>query len=490
MPNTMKKLEELLEGVDVIEVRGSITDSIVETISFDSRHIKPGTLFIAVKGTTNDGHQFIAGTIEAGAMGVVCESIPENTSSSVCYIKVANSSKALGIIASNFYGRPSKKLKLVGITGTNGKTTTVTLLQNLYIQLGYHTGLISTIKNKIDEEEIPTTHTTPDAIRLNELLARMVEKGCTHCFMEVSSHAVAQNRIAGLHFAGGVFTNLTHDHLDFHKSLDAYLKAKKRFFDELTPEAFALTNIDDKNGRTMIQNCYATKRTYSLYSLSDFKGKMLETPLQGIHMEFDGKATWCRLVGHFNGYNLMAVYSTAMMMGEDKTQVLTILSALPSVEGRFDYLVSAEGTIGIVDYAHTPDALKNVIETIDQVRDGKETLITVVGCGGDRDRNKRPVMANMAAYLSEKAIFTSDNPRSENPEDILKEMYDGVPPHIQKKILVIADRREAIKTAVMMAQPRDIILIAGKGHEKYQEIKGVKYPFDDKQILKELFGLE
>ncbi len=485
----MKKLNLIIDGVETLEMTGADPLCLVRDISFDSRKIQPGTLFIAIKGLHTDGHIYIQSTIEAGACAIICEVLPELIIETVCYIKVPDSSKALGIIASNWFGNPSAKLKLLGITGTNGKTTTVTLLHQLFRQLGYHSGILSTIKNKIDEEEIPASHTTPDAIQLNELLARMVEKGCKYCFMEVSSHAVIQNRIKGLQFAGGIFSNLTHDHLDFHKTFEAYLKAKKLFFDTLSPEAFALTNIDDRNGRVMIQNTAAKRKTYSLLSLADFKGKIIESPLHGLHMEFDGKAAWCRLVGLFNGYNLLAAYSAAVLLGEDPTEVLTILSNLGSVEGRFDYLRSQEGTVGIIDYAHTPDALKNVLDTIHQLRKGKETLITVVGCGGDRDRSKRPVMANIACSGSEKLILTSDNPRSEDPAEILKEMLVGLDANQLRKTLVITDRHEAIKTAVMMSQPGDIILVAGKGHEKYQEIAGVKHPFDDKKILAELFNL-
>jgi UDP-N-acetylmuramoyl-L-alanyl-D-glutamate--2,6-diaminopimelate ligase len=485
----MKKLNNILEGVEILEMAGAEPSCLIKDISFDSRKIQTGTLFFAIKGLHSDGHNFIQSTIDSGACAIICEILPDSLTNSVCYIKVPDSSKALGFIASNWFDNPSAKLKLVGITGTNGKTTTVTLLHQLFRQLGYHTGILSTIRNKIDEEEIPASHTTPDAIQLNELIARMVEKGCAYCFMEVSSHAVIQNRITGLNFAGGIFSNLTHDHLDFHKTFEAYLKAKKLFFDTLSPEAFALTNIDDRNGRVMIQNTAAKRKTYSLLSLADFKGKILESPLHGLHMEFDGKAVWCRLVGRFNGYNLLAAYSAAVMLGEDPTEVLTILSNLGSVEGRFDYLRNQEGTVGIIDYAHTPDALKNVLDTIHQLRSGKETLITVVGCGGDRDRGKRPVMANIACSGSEKLILTSDNPRSEDPAEILKEMLAGLNTEQQRKTLVITDRHEAIKTAVMISQPGDIILVAGKGHEKYQEIAGIKHPFDDKKILAELFNL-
>jgi len=402
----------------------------------------------------------------------------------VTYIKVDDSSYASGIIASNWFDNPSKKLKLVGITGTNGKTTTVTLLFNLFRELGYHTGLLSTILNRIDDEIIPSTHTTPDAISLNQLLSHMAEKGCSYCFIEVSSHSVVQNRIAGLTFAGGIFSNITHDHLDFHKTFDEYLKAKKRFFDELPSTAFALTNIDDRNGLVMLQNTLASRHTYSLQKMADFKGRIIEAPLDGLHLDFDGNEIWCRLVGRFNGYNLLAVYAASVLLGQDPLEVLTLLSNLESVEGRFDYIKSPQGIIGIVDYAHTPDALQNVLETINQLRTGNEMLITVVGCGGDRDKTKRPVMARIAARLSDRVILTSDNPRSEVPEQIISEMLAGVEKEYARNVQNITDRHDAIRIACAMTRNNDVILIAGKGHEKYQEIKGVKLPFDDKEILK------
>lgn len=483
----MKALTEILRNVVVLEMAGPPT-CLISGICFDSRQCSAGNLFIAVRGTVHDGHQYIRRCIESGARAIVCEVMPETLDESVTYIRVSDSSNALGFIASNWYGNPSAKLKLIGITGTNGKTTTVTLLHRLFREFGYHAGLLSTIVNRIDEEQIPASHTTPDAIQLNELLDRMVNRGCDYCFMEVSSHAIVQNRIAGLHFAGGIFSNLTHDHLDFHKTFDEYLKAKKRFFDELPASAFALSNIDDRNGRVMQQNTDARKLTYSLHTTADFKGKIIETPLDGIHISFDGKETWCRLVGEFNAYNLLAVYATAVLMGEEPQEVLTILSRLESVEGRFEYTRSGNGTIAIVDYAHTPDALKNVLDTIQSLRNRNETLITVVGCGGDRDRSKRPVMARIACQMSDKVIFTSDNPRSEDPVDIIREMMTGVDASVKGKVISITDRKEAIRAAWMMSQPGDIILVAGKGHEKYQEIAGVKHPFDDKQILNEIMN--
>ena len=483
----MQELNKIIPGVTILQFTGPKSCA-VSGITFDSRAVKPGYLFVAVKGISHDGHRFIDQTIHAGACAVVCEIMPDEISGHVTYIRVPDSSQALGILASNWFGNPSGKLKLVGITGTNGKTTTVTLLQKLFRNLGYHAGVLSTIMNRIDEEEIPSTHTTPDAIELNELLGRMVEHGCTHCFMEVSSHSVVQNRISGLHFSGAIFSNLTHDHLDFHKTFDEYLKAKKRFFDELPADAFALTNIDDRNGRVMIQNTRAARKTYSLKSMADFKGRIIETPLDGIRMNIDGHDTWCRLVGRFNGYNLMAVYAAAVLLGESPLEVITVLSNLESVEGRFDYVKSASGTIAVVDYAHTPDALQNVLDTIAELRSGKETLISIVGCGGDRDRAKRPIMARIACNMSEKVILTSDNPRSENPDAIIAEMMAGVSPDQSGKVITIADRREAIHTACLMARPGDVILVAGKGHEKYQEISGVKHPFDDKKVLAEFLN--
>ena len=481
----MKKLIGILREIKVLQVAGP-EQCLVSGITFDSRAVKPGSLFIAVKGTSHDGHLFIGSAIQSGAQAIICEEIPSEITGGITYIKVLDSSLALGQIASNWYGNPSGKLKLVGITGTNGKTTTVTLLHKLFRELGYHVGLLSTIRNLIDEEVIPSTHTTPDAISLNELLSRMVEQGCTHCFMEVSSHSVVQNRIAGLQFTGGIFSNITHDHLDFHKTFDEYLKAKKRFFDELPATAFALTNADDRNGLVMLQNSRACHKTYALQSMADFRGRIIETPLDGIHMEIDGTDAWFRLVGRFNGYNLMAVYAAAVLLDESALEVLTLLSNLESVEGRFDYIKSSNGTIAVVDYAHTPDALQNVLETISELRTGTETLITVVGCGGDRDRAKRPVMARIASRMSDKVILTSDNPRSEDPESILREMLAGIETEQAGKVLSVTDRREAIRVACMLARPGDVILVAGKGHEKYQEIAGIKYPFDDKKILAEI----
>ena len=480
----MKSLAELLQNVNTKQIIGA-TDMNISGITYDSREVKAGSLFFAVKGTRIDGHTFINQVIESGAIAIVCENLPENFNDKVTYIKVDDSSYSSGIIASNWFNNPSKKLKLVGITGTNGKTTTVTLLFNLFRELGYHTGLLSTILNRIDDEIIPSTHTTPDAIHLNQLLNHMVENGCSYCFMEVSSHAIVQNRIAGLTFAGGIFSNITHDHLDFHKTFEEYLKAKKRFFDELPATAFALTNADDRNGLVMLQNTKASKSIYSFQKMADFKGKIIEAPLDGLHLDLDGNEIWCRLVGKFNGYNLLAVYAAGVLLEQDPLEVLTILSNLESVEGRFDYIKSPQGIIGIVDYAHTPDALQNVLETINQLRKGNEMLITVVGCGGDRDKTKRPVMARIAARLSDRVILTSDNPRSEVPEQIISEMLSGVEKEFARNVQNITDRHDAIRIACAMTRDNDIILIAGKGHEKYQEVNGVKHHFDDKEILKQ-----
>lgn len=480
----MKLLKDILYKAGLIEVDGS-TNVAITSISFDSRKIEKDSLFVAVKGTLSDGHKYIDETIAKGAIAILCEDVPKVLNEKVTYIKVNDTTVALGIIAANFYDNPSEKLKLIGVTGTNGKTTTVTLLFNLFKKLGYKVGLLSTVKNQINNDVLEATHTTPDAIQLNALLRQMVEKGCTHCFMEVSSHAVVQNRISAIHFAGGVFTNITHDHLDYHKTFDEYIKAKKKFFDGLGTDAFVLTNKDDANGDIMLQNTKASKRTYSLRTMADFKCKVVENQFSGLHLNIDNQEVWSKLIGSFNAYNLLAVYATAILLKEDKTNVLTTLSTLSSVEGRFQYVRTVNGVIGIVDYAHTPDALINVLKTIKDIRTGNEKVITVVGCGGDRDAAKRPIMARIAGDLSNKVILTSDNPRSEDPDAILKEMQAGIDAVNYKKTVSIADRAEAIKTACSYANPGDIILVAGKGHEKYQEIKGVKYEFDDMQVLQE-----
>jgi UDP-N-acetylmuramoyl-L-alanyl-D-glutamate--2,6-diaminopimelate ligase len=469
------------------EIVGS-TNIAISSVTFDSRRVKKDSLFVATRGTSVDGHSYIEKAIESGAAAIVCEILPELLIEHITYVKVLNSSEALGYIACNFFNNPSEKLKLVGITGTNGKTTTVTLLFNLFRGLGYHVGLLSTVENKINNTIIPSTHTTPDALSLNELLAKMVDAGCQYAFMEVSSHAIVQHRITGINFAGAAFSNITHDHLDYHKTFDEYIKAKKTFFDHLNEDAFALTNADDRNGMVMLQNTKAKKQTYALKSIADYKCRIIENHLNGLLLSIDGQEVWVKLIGSFNAYNVLVVYAISQLLHKDKVQVLTTLSNLNSVEGRFQYVKSKTGIVAIVDYAHTPDALKNVLETIKNIRTGNEQVITIVGCGGDRDAAKRPIMAQIACEYSNKTILTSDNPRSENPEDILNQMQVGVSPVDVKKTLRITDRREAIKTAVALASTGDIILIAGKGHEKYQEILGVKHPFDDFEIIKELFN--
>lgn len=482
----MKLLKDILYKAGIEDVAGS-TGIPISQITSDSRNVPAGSLFIAVKGIKTDGHSYVEQAVQSGAMAIVCEEMPEKTEQSITYIKVKNSSEAMGWIASNYFDNPSSTLKLIGITGTNGKTTTVTLLHNLYRELGYNVGLLSTICNKVNDEIIPSTYTTPDTIQLNELLKKMVDEGCSHCFMEVSSHAVVQHRITGLDFAGGVFSNITHDHLDYHKTFDEYLAAKKTFFDLLDSRAFVLSNVDDKNGKVMMQNTKASKNTYSLKNPADFKAKIIENKFSGLQLNIDGVDVWFKLVGSFNAYNLLAIYATAVLLGEDKSEVLRLLSSLEAVEGRFDYVRSLNGIIAIIDYAHTPDALSNVLNTIASVREGNEDVITVVGCGGDRDSGKRPLMARIACDYSNKVILTSDNPRSEDPEKIIEEMMQGVEITAKRKVLSILNRKEAIKTACSLAKHGDIVLLAGKGHEKYQEIKGVKYPFDDKQMVKEIF---
>jgi UDP-N-acetylmuramoyl-L-alanyl-D-glutamate--2,6-diaminopimelate ligase len=487
----MSYLRDILENAGVKEVFGS-TDIEIQSLKFDSRNIEHGCLYFAVKGTVSDGHQFIPEVIKSGAIAIVCEEIPDNRESNTTYILVNDSSFAKAIIASNFYGNPSSSLVLVGVTGTNGKTTTVTLLHQLFQKLGHKSGLISTIKNKINERDIASTHTTPDPVELNELLAQMVKEGCSHCFMEVSSHALVQQRVAGLYFRGGIFTNLTHDHLDYHKTFDAYLKAKKIFFDHLSGGSFALINKDDKNGRMMVQNTIATISTYSMQSLADFRCKIIENQFQGLHLSIDGSDCWFKLIGSFNAYNLLAVYATAVLLGEEKLQVLTQLSLCEPIDGRFNYIRTKDSITAIVDYAHTPDALQNVLGTIQSIRAHKEKIITVVGAGGNRDATKRPVMAKIACTLSDRVILTSDNPRFEEPEAILEDMKKGIESRFSSKVLVIVNRKEAIKTACALATPGDIILVAGKGHETYQEIKGIRTPFDDKLVLKEILeeGME
>ena len=480
----MKLLSDILYKVKLEEIIGS-THVAISSIVFDSRKVKKDSLFVATKGAADDGHIYIQKAIELGAIAIVCEEIPKDKNDQITYVKVTDSTYALGVMACNYYDNPSEKLKLVGITGTNGKTTTVTLLFNLFKSLGYSVGLLSTVQNKINNTVIPSTHTTPDAITLNELLFKMEEQGCEFVFMEVSSHAIVQNRIAGINFTGALFSNITHDHLDYHKTFDEYIKAKKQFFNLLPSTAFALTNRDDKNGMVMLQNTKANKYTYALKNIADYKCKIIESHLNGLLLNIDNHEVWVKLIGTFNAYNILSVYATAVLLKQDITSVLTALSNLNSVEGRFQYVKSPNGVIGIIDYAHTPDALKNVLETVKEIRSGSEQVITLVGCGGDRDSAKRPIMAAIACEYSNKVILTSDNPRTEDPEEILNQMQAGVNPVDVKKVLRITDRREAIKIACSFSSKGDIILIAGKGHEKYQEIKGVKHDFDDLEILKE-----
>jgi UDP-N-acetylmuramoyl-L-alanyl-D-glutamate--2,6-diaminopimelate ligase len=481
------KLQTLLKNLPVIKVEGAV-DKEIKKIEFDSRKAKQESLFVAVKGVHVDGHDFIEKAIDNGTEIIVAEKVIENLREGITWIIVQNSAEALGLLASEFYGHPSKKLKLVGVTGTNGKTTVASLLYNLFTDLGFKAGLFSTIEIKIGNEVLDATHTTPNAVALNELLAEMVDAGCDFAFMEVSSHAVTQARIEGLEFAGAIFTNLSHDHLDYHKTFRAYIDAKKKFFDKLPKSAFALVNVDDKRGRVMVQNTVAKTYAYSLYSLADFKAKIIENSLMGLHLELNDTEFFSRLIGDFNAYNLMAVFGAAVLLGQEKMEVLQVLSNLKTAEGRFDYVIDGKNDrVGIVDYAHTPDALEKVLHTIYELRTDDVKIITVVGCGGDRDRKKRPIMAKVAVDYSDQVILTSDNPRSEEPGVIIKEMEEGVPAYGMQKALSIEDRKTAIKTACRLAQKGDIILVAGKGHEKYQEIKGVKYPFDDKEILNEEF---
>lgn len=484
------KLKDIIKGIDC-KVDGDM-ELEVKDIQFDSRKVSQGTLFVAQRGTKVDGHDFIGKAVEQGAVAVVCEKVERGKwrveSEKVTFVVVKDSSEVLGLMADNFYGHPSSQLKLVGITGTNGKTTTVTLLHRMFRQLGHHVGLVSTIVNKVDEEELPTGHTTPDALELNQLLRRMVDRGCDYCFMEVSSHAVVQKRIAGVVFAGGIFSNITHDHLDFHKTMANYIAAKKGFFDALPKGAWALTNIDDRNGRVMVQNCEAKVYTYGLQQKGDFHCRVIEEGFEGMHLSLCGREVWVRLVGRFNAYNLLAIYGAAVLSGAEPDEALRVLSTLEPAPGRFQ-CVSGSGITAIVDYAHTPDALQNVIETIAAIRRPEQQLITVVGCGGDRDKTKRPEMAQIAAEGSDKLVLTSDNPRTEHPESILDDMEAGLTAEQLSRTVRITDRRQAIRTACMMAREGDIILIAGKGHETYQEVNGVRSHFDDvEEAEKELRG--
>ena len=480
-------MRDILYKVNIRSVIGS-TDLEINDVQIDSRKIKSGSLFIAVKGVAFDGHQFIDKAIEAGAVAVVFQESFIERKEGVVYVEVENSAAAAGLIAHNFFGQPSEKMKLVGVTGTNGKTTIATLLYKLFTSLGYKCGLLSTVENYIGNKIVAATHTTPDAISLNALLKQMLEADCTHVFMEASSHAIHQHRITGLHFTGGIFSNITHDHLDYHKNFEEYIRVKKSFFDELPSSAFAISNADDKRGTVMLQNTNAKKYYYSLRTVADFKGKILDNSLTGLVMVVNDQEVHFRLIGEFNAYNLLAVYGTAVCLEEDKQEVLRNLSMLTGAEGRFDYLLSTQDkVVAIVDYAHTPDALLNVLATIRKLKKGFEKVITVVGCGGDRDKTKRPIMAEVACEHSDKVIFTSDNPRSEDPSQIIKDMEAGVGAAARRKYISIVDRREAIKTAISLASKEDIILVAGKGHEKYQEIKGVKNHFDDKEVVNEMF---
>ena len=481
-------LQELLYKVSIAKVVGT-TNVQVDAVAFDSRKVEASSLFVAVKGTQSDGHNYISQTIEKGAKVVVLEVMPSELSDDVTYVQVEDSNKALGIIAANFYDNPSEKLKLVGVTGTNGKTTIVSLLTQLFGMLNVKVGMLSTIQNKIIDEVIPSTHTTPDASQLNFLLNEMIEAGCEYCFMEVSSHAIAQGRISGLHFEGGVFTNITQDHLDYHNTFAEYRDVKKSFFDLLPKSAFALTNKDDKNGMKMLEGTKADKTTYALKSLADYKCRVLENQFEGMLLNINKVDVWVKLIGDFNAYNMLSVYAVANLFGFEDFEVLTALSMLSAAEGRFQYLQSQEKITAIVDYAHTDDALKNVIATINNIRSNAEELITVVGCGGDRDKAKRPLMAAVACNLSNQVILTADNPRSENPDAIIEDMLAGLDPVQKKKVLVITDRAQAIKTACRLANANDIVLVAGKGHEKYQEINGEKFPFDDLEELKQSLNI-
>jgi UDP-N-acetylmuramoyl-L-alanyl-D-glutamate--2,6-diaminopimelate ligase len=481
------KIKNLINAIETIEISGN-TEVSIKGVHFDSRKIEAGFLFIAVPGTQSDGHSYIGKAIENGAVAIVCQILPETLQKNITYIKVSDSAEALGRIASVWNGEPSKQLKLVGVTGTNGKTTIATLLYHLFLKSGYKAGLLSTVCNYVNEKAIPSTHTTPDPIELNALLAQMVEAGCDYAFMEVSSHSIDQKRIAGLHFVGGIFTNLTRDHLDYHNTFEAYRDAKKGFFDQLPANAFALTNKDDKNGSFMLQNSKADKKTYSLLSLADFKGKIMESHFDGTLMTINEKEVATQFVGKFNAYNLLAVYGTAVLLGQDPDETLVLLSTLHSVSGRFQTFRSPEEYTAIVDYAHTPDALTNVLNAIQEVLGGKGNIITVVGCGGNRDKGKRPIMAKEAARLSDYVILTSDNPRFEEPDDIIRDMAEGLTAADNKKSLKITDRKEAIRTACLLAQTGDVILIAGKGHEDYQDVKGVKNHFDDREIVKEIMN--
>lgn len=483
------KLEEILKSVNVCRWAGDLNIEVTD-IQMDSRLVKPGCLFVAVKGTQTDGHAYIGKAIAGGAAAIVCETLPEQTDDKVTYVQVSDSEDAVGKLATTFYGNPTEKLDLVGVTGTNGKTTIATLLYEMFRRFGYKVGLISTVCNYIDGEAIPTDHTTPDPITLNRLLGKMADEGCKYAFMEVSSHSVTQKRIGGLKFAGGIFTNLTRDHLDYHKTFENYLKAKKAFFDGLPKSAFALTNADDKNGLVMVQNTKAKVATYSLRTLCDFKGKVLEDGFEGMLLDINNREVNVQFIGRFNASNLLAVYGAACLLGKQPEEVLIALSILRPISGRFDAIRSPKGYTAIVDYAHTPDALENVLNAIHEVLKGRGQVITVVGAGGNRDKGKRPLMAQESVKQSDKVVITSDNPRFEEPQDIINDMLAGLTKEDMRKVISIADRREAIRTACMLAQPGDVVLIAGKGHENYQEVKGVKHHFDDKEVVKDIFANE
>jgi UDP-N-acetylmuramoyl-L-alanyl-D-glutamate--2,6-diaminopimelate ligase len=481
----MSILKDILYKVAIEAVKGS-TDIAIEKMDFDSRKIEKNDVFIAIRGSISDGHDYIEKAIQQGAVAIVCDTFPETITKGITYVQVKDTNSALAFMAANYFGDPSQNLKLVGITGTNGKTTIASLLYQLFKKAGFKVGLLSTVKILVDEKEYKATHTTPDSITINQYLKEMVENGVEYCFMEVSSHGIHQKRTEALHFVGGIFTNLSHDHLDYHPTFAEYRDVKKSFFDNLPKSAFALVNIDDKNGPVMLQNTVAKKLTYALKSYADYKAQILENQLSGLLLKINGNEVWVKLIGTFNAYNLLAIYGTAVQLGMESLEVLRLLSDLESVSGRFQFIVSASNITAIVDYAHTPDALENVLKTISDIRTKNEQLITVVGCGGNRDKTKRPIMAGIASELSDKAILTSDNPRNEDPEAIIHEMEQGVASQNYKKLLTITDRKQAIKTACQLAQPNDIILIAGKGHETYQEINGVRHDFDDMKIVKEI----
>lgn len=483
----MIALKEIIYKVAIEAVKGA-TDIAINKMDFDSRNIVANDVFVAIRGTISNGHDYIGKAIELGAIAIVCDTLPENLVAGITYVQVKDTNKALAFMAANYFGNPSEKLKLVGITGTNGKTTIASLLYQLYKKAGFKVGLLSTVKILVDDTEFKATHTTPDSITINHYLKEMVEAGVEYCFMEVSSHGIHQKRTEALHFAGGVFTNLSHDHLDYHPTFAEYRDVKKSFFDNLPKTAFALSNIDDKNGAVMLQNSTAKKLTYALKSYADYKAQILENQLSGLLLKINGNEVWVKLIGTFNAYNLLAIYGTAVELGMESLEVLRLLSDLESVSGRFQFIVSSSNITAIVDYAHTPDALENVLKTINDIRTKNEQLITVVGCGGNRDKAKRPIMAGIATELSDKVILTSDNPRNEEPEVIINEMEQGIAPQNYKKSLSITDRKQAIKTACQLAQPNDIILIAGKGHENYQEIQGVRHHFDDMETVTELLN--